>query len=148
MTRGRHPQDQRQTPSYPGARHPSPSEQTHSPEQTTSPGTRGRHPQDERQTPPRADTFPRTNTPLPWEQTSPWEQTPLPSACWEIRATSRQYASYWNVYLLCSKIRDANIANFVLFVKTPKVNSPKIPFYLCLHKQYISHHTVQFETHI
>ena len=65
MTRGRHPQDQRQTPSYPGARHPSPPQQTHSPEQTASPGTRGRHPKDERQTPPRADTFPRVNIPPP-----------------------------------------------------------------------------------
>ena len=34
------------------------------------------------------------------EQTSPWEQTtPLRSACWEIRATSGGYASYWNTYL-------------------------------------------------
>ena len=31
---------------------------------------------------------------------TPREQTtPLRSACWEIRATSGRYASYWNVYL-------------------------------------------------
>ena len=64
------------------------------------------------QTPPRADTP---------KQTPPWEQTPslgeqnlppgadtspgtdiaphLCSVCWEIRATSGWYASYWNAYL-------------------------------------------------
>ena len=31
---------------------------------------------------------------------SPWEQTPPgSSACWEIRATSGRYASYWNAFL-------------------------------------------------
>ena len=46
----------------------------------TPPRTKSRHPlpRDQRQTPPRH------------------------SACWEIRATSGRYASYWNAYLLCN----------------------------------------------
>ena len=33
--------------------------------------------------------------------TPPWAGTPPgSSACWEIQATSRRYASYWNVFLL------------------------------------------------
>ena len=38
----------------------------------------------------------------PWEQTAPpgADPPPLHSACWEIRATSGRYASYWNAYLL------------------------------------------------
>ena len=41
------------------------------------------------------DTHPSgADTPLP-----PGADTPLRSACWEIRATSGQYASYWNAYL-------------------------------------------------
>ena len=32
----------------------------------------------------------------------PREQTPPRSACWEIRATSGRYASYWNAYLFCN----------------------------------------------
>ena len=38
----------------------------------------------------------------PPKQTPPWEQTPpvVDSACWEIQATSGQYASCWNAYLL------------------------------------------------
>ena len=66
---------------------------------------------------PAADTPPKEQTPSsppppgsrhppdsPWEQTplpaSPWEQTPPgSSACWEIRATSGRYASYWNAFL-------------------------------------------------
>ena len=28
-------------------------------------------------------------------------QTPLHSACWEIRSTSRRYASYWNAIFVC-----------------------------------------------
>ena len=73
---------------------------------------------------PRADTLgrhppgrhPPEQTPPPSRSRhhSPWEQTPSPpgadtppwsSACWEIRATSRQYASYWNGYLLNSIYR-------------------------------------------
>ena len=43
--------------------------------------------------PPRADT--------PWgADTPPATDTPRSSACWEIRATSGRYASYWNAYLL------------------------------------------------
>ena len=30
----------------------------------------------------------------------PGADTPRGSACWEILATSRRYASYWNAYLL------------------------------------------------
>ena len=60
-----------------------------------------------RYTPPGADAPPGTDT-HPWEQTPPGadtcpQQTPHPSgssACWEIRATSGRYASYWNAYLL------------------------------------------------
>ena len=67
--------------------------------------------------PPGSRHLPRAD--IPWEQT-PLEQTPLPgagtpllgadtpvktpplrSACWEIRATSGRYASYWNAFLLC-----------------------------------------------
>ena len=42
-------------------------------------------------TPPWADA--------PQEQTPPEAVTLLHSVCWEIRATSGQYASYWNAYL-------------------------------------------------
>ena len=36
----------------------------------------------------------------PWTGTPPQSGTPPgSSACWEIRATSRQYASYWNAFL-------------------------------------------------
>ena len=50
--------------------------------------------------PHRADT-PRTRLP-PKTRPPPPEQTPPPrsSACWEIRATSGRYASYWNTFLL------------------------------------------------
>ena len=42
----------------------------------------------------------------PWDQVPPGRYTPGPgthprsSACWEIRTTSRRYASYWNAFLL------------------------------------------------
>ena len=46
---------------------------------------------------------PQEQTPLwtdtPWEQTPSRSRHPLHSACWEIQATSGQYASYWNAYL-------------------------------------------------
>ena len=53
---------------------------------------------------PRADTLPGQTAPpgrYPPQprQTPPWTDTPR-SACWEIRATSGRYASYWNAYLL------------------------------------------------
>ena len=88
-TRGRHPsQDQRQTP--PGA---------------DLPGTKGRPPpgadplQDKRQTPQTSGRHPpRTrgrHPPRTRGRHPPWH-----SACWEIRATSGRYASYWNAILL------------------------------------------------
>ena len=43
------------------------------------------------------------DTPSPQEHTKktpPQEDAPRSSACWEKRATSGWYASYWNVYLL------------------------------------------------
>ena len=62
-----------------------------------TPETRGSPPPDQRQAPPGA------HTPLPGADTTPREHTPLPpqhrSACWEIRATSGCYASYWNAIL-------------------------------------------------
>ena len=71
-------------------------------------------------TPPRQGAPPARQTPLarrpplqgdpPGKQTPPTRQTPLPplasrppplcSACWEIRSTSMQYASYWNAVLV------------------------------------------------
>ena len=72
------------------------------------------------QTPPGADMIPRADTPpgadppgadtppgadmIPSSRHTPrsrppQEQTPPCSACWEIRATSGWYASYWNAYL-------------------------------------------------
>ena len=70
------------------------------------------------QVPPWAGT-PQAGTPLeagappgqvhPQAGTSRWAGTPLggttrSSACWEIRATSGRYASYWNAFLLIYKI--------------------------------------------
>ena len=64
--------------------------------------------------PPGADTLPQEQTPPTsrhaLEQTPPVADSPqgadppgadppLHSACWEIRPTSGQYASYWNAYL-------------------------------------------------
>ena len=44
----------------------------------------------------------------PWQVHPPGRYTPRSSACWEIRATSGRYASYWNaflflVFIYCSK---------------------------------------------
>ena len=48
---------------------------------------------------PRDQTPPKRHPP-PWEpDTPPGPDTPQRSACWEIRATSGQYASYWNAIL-------------------------------------------------
>ena len=73
---------------------------TTTPPEANTPGSRHR---------PGTDT-PQKQTPHgsrhPWEQTPPWsrhplEQTPPPCrACWEIRSTRGQYASYWNAILL------------------------------------------------
>ena len=49
---------------------------------------------------PGANTPSRNQTPR--EHTPPpGADPPLRSACWEIRATSGRYASYWNAYLFC-----------------------------------------------
>ena len=78
-----HPQ--KQTP--PGSRHPlgsrQPSGKQTPPQKQTALGSR--HPSG-KQTPPGGRHPPKVNT-------------PLCSACWEIRATRGQYASYWNAYL-------------------------------------------------
>ena len=44
---------------------------------------------------------PRDQTRAPLRTRHPPDQTPPPrsSTCWEIRATSGRYASYWNAYL-------------------------------------------------
>ena len=51
------------------------------------------------QVPPPGQVHPRASTP-PWAGTPPES-----SACWEIRATSGRYASYWNAFLLYLKFR-------------------------------------------
>ena len=78
------------------------------------------------QTPPLADT-PRTRHPLDQaptlgEDTPPGSGTPLGlgttprsshpprNACWEIRSTSRRYASYWNVILFIKESSQIFIA--------------------------------------
>ena len=57
-------------------------------------------PEDQRQTPPT-----RTRGRHSPEQTAPRGDTPLCSACWEIRATRGQCASYWNAYLFNRELR-------------------------------------------
>ena len=50
-----------------------------------------------------AGTLPRQVPPgryTPQQVHPPGRYTPPNSACWEIRATSRHYASYWNAFLL------------------------------------------------
>ena len=74
---------------------PHPPEQTSPPPGTDTP--RSRHA-------PRSRHHPRSRH-TPQEQTPPLEQTPPHSACWEIRATSGQYASYWNAYLFYLKLQ-------------------------------------------
>ena len=74
--------------------------------------------------PPGPDT-PRPNSLAPGTPSgtrhSPWPGTPLGpgtpqlSVCWEIRATSRRYAPYWNAILLWKSLMPALlIGNFVL----------------------------------
>ena len=46
-----------------------------------------------------ADTSPGRHPPRP-DPSPPGVDTPPRSACWEIRATSGRYASYWNAYFL------------------------------------------------
>ena len=54
----------------------------------------------------------------PREQThSPGPGTPQSSACWEIRATSGRYASYWDVFLFKNKV-NVNISNFARLWKS------------------------------
>ena len=65
------------------------------PWEQTPPGSR--HPLPRKQTLPEADT-PRKHTPSEADTLSE-AATPLCCACWEIWATSGQYASYWNAYL-------------------------------------------------
>ena len=65
--------------------HP-PARQTPPPDKADSPTARQTHLA--RRPPGKAD-------PLPWQG-----RPPLRSACWEIRSTSRWYASYWNVILV------------------------------------------------
>ena len=71
------------------------------------------------QTPPQPDT-PSWSRHPPWKQTPPRKADTPPeadispsSACWEIRATSGHYASYWNAYLFW-------VAPFDLFSVTCK----------------------------
>ena len=51
--------------------------------------------------PPGTRYIPRTRY-TPWDQVHPpgTGTPPRSSACWEIQATSRRYASYWNAFLL------------------------------------------------
>ena len=82
------PPDQRQTP-------PPPKPEADTPQSRDPPGTKGRHP-------------PGPDIPLGSEadilrtrDRPPGPDTPPQcSACWEIRATSVRYASYWNAQLL------------------------------------------------
>ena len=92
------------------------------PEADTPPPGRGRYTPWGRHTPgPEAGVPPRTRGRYPPEQTPPQTRgrypplgpevgTPWCSACWEIRATSGRYASYWNAilflqHILCGKRR-------------------------------------------
>ena len=54
---------------------------------------------------------PRSRHPTPTPPGS--RQTPPCSACWEIRATSGRYASYWNAYLLLWNL--LTICKFISF---------------------------------
>ena len=45
---------------------------------------------------------PRPGTPPGTRYTTPDQVHPQSSACWEIRATSGRYASYWNAFLFLS----------------------------------------------
>ena len=49
----------------------------------------------------------RQASPSPWTRHPPGQGTPLHSACWEIQATSGQYASYWNAILSTNSFTNA-----------------------------------------
>ena len=83
---------QEQTPLPLGSRHP-PRKQT--PHQEADTPGKQTHPLGSRHTP-RKQTLPEADIPSGSRHSSP----PLHSACWEIRATSGWFASYWNAYLL------------------------------------------------
>ena len=57
---------------------------------------------DQRQAPPRRVDTPQGQTTPPGPEA--FSPPPRPSACWEIRATSRRYASYWNAILFINEI--------------------------------------------
>ena len=65
-----------------------------------TPSPRNRYTPRTRYTPPRPGTPPGPGTP-PDQYTPP----PRSSACWEIRATSGRYASYWNAFLFFHQIK-------------------------------------------
>ena len=52
--------------------------------------------------------------PPPLDPPMPWAGTPQSSACWEIRATSGRYASYWNAFLLTLQSHVWDKLKFVL----------------------------------
>ena len=91
---------------------PTPWDQVHPPGPGTPPGQV--HPRDQVHPPNQVHQPPQTRYTLrdqvhppgpgtpPGTRYTPWTSTLTPpsSACWEIRATSGRYASYWNVFLL------------------------------------------------
>ena len=102
-----HPQDQ--APSRPGTPprdQVHPSRTRHLPDQVHPPGPGTPwdqvHPPDQVQPPETRYT--------PQDQVHPLGPVhPLSSACWEIRATSGQYASYWNAFLLPFRLDLKNV---------------------------------------
>ena len=80
------------------------------------------------QTSPGADTHPKSRHPP--EQTPPEQTAPPPSsACWEIRATSGRYASYWNEIFFHNSIYKVVWYHFTCHVTSD--------FWPCLHT-YVS----------
>ena len=114
-----HPLDQVHTPPrtrYTPKEQTSPRDQVHPLEQTPPrPGTPPRDqvtPPHNQVQPPGADTLQDQVQPTPWDQVHPPGRRYTPSgpgtppqcrACWEIRSTHRQYASYWNAILFWDK---------------------------------------------
>ena len=68
-------------------------------------GTRGRHPRE--QTPPMSRPS-QEQKPPPRDQAPPRSRPPQCSACWERRATSGRYASYWNAIEIGRPLHPAN----------------------------------------